>query len=180
MLHADVLKMLFPLDLGGVFNADTAIDGAYLDAVQARVQDLLGEMHPDMANETLEAWEARYGIIPVAGTTPEIRRMIVAQQRRLRGRLDIQYYIDLAAKLGFIADIEEMPPNSGAYGGTPATIHCWRMHITNSPQTLTYFTAGDSAAGDLLQDWGTEATAVLESVITEMKPAHTHVYFVYD
>jgi uncharacterized protein YmfQ (DUF2313 family) len=180
MGHKDPLKMLFPLDLGGVFDSDIAIEGAHLDAVQGRIQDLRGEMHPDTANETLSDWENRYGIIPIDGATIDVRRMVVAQQRRLRGRLDIQYFIDLAAKLGFIADIEEIPPNFGTYGGTPSTIHVWRMHITNSPQTLTFFTAGDSSSGDLLQDWGTEATAVLEAVISAMKPGHTHVYFIYD
>ena len=106
------------------------------------------------------------------------RRTAVVQKLRLRGSLTRQYFVDLAAAVGYTITIEEIPPNDAGYGGAWDTINIWKVHVPIGAKEITYFTAGDSGAGDLLTDWPSED--ILENLFNDLKPAHTQVYFVYE
>ncbi len=176
MNHHDVLKMLFPLDLGGVFDADITIEGKYLDNLTASADTLLAEMFPDTANVTIDDWERVYAIVPPDGATLAQREAAALQKVRANlGYLTPAYFVSLAAAVGYTITIEELPPNSPGYG--PESIWIWRVHAPISQKGI-YFTAGDSSAGDLLTDWTGED--ILENIINNLKPAHTQVLFVYE
>ncbi len=87
MSHKDALRLLFPLELGGVFDADIEAEGAILDATQERAEDLLTEMRPDAATETITGWERIYGLVPASDATLQSRRDNVVRKIRERGGL---------------------------------------------------------------------------------------------
>jgi uncharacterized protein YmfQ (DUF2313 family) len=164
----DVLKLLFPLELVGEHPADCDLEGRLLDAAQTRAQALLAEMIPATAGESLPDWE-RVLDLPDPCTGPlatiQARRQAVVIKDGAGGGLSRQYYIDLAASLGYAITIDE------GVNGDPYT---WR--VTAGAVPIKYFRAGASAAGDRLQEWG---EPLLECVIRRLKPAHTDVIFAY-
>lgn len=180
MNHSDVLKLLFPLkDIGGTFDQDIGIEGAYLDALKTSADNLLSELFPDTCTAaTIADWERIYGIIPAAADTLGQRQAAVVQKKRLRRKLTRAYFVALAAAVGYNIIIEEIQPNDAGYGGAYSTIYIWRVHVTGGVKAITYFTAGDSSAGDLLSNWTVETN--FENLFIALKPAHTHVYFVYE
>ncbi len=178
MTHKDVLKLLFPIELGGVFDEDITLEGQHMDTAQTNADTLLTEIFADTTNALITDWERVYGIIPPDGATLAQRQAAVVQKLRLRGSLTRQYYVDLAAAVGYTITIEEIPPNDAGYGGAWDTINIWKVHVPIGAKVITDFTAGDSGAGDLLLDWQEES--VLEGLFNALKPAHTHVYFVYE
>ena len=179
MDHSEVLKLLFPLkDIGGTFVQDIGIEGDHLDALKTSADALLLELFPDTTTTLIADWERVYGIIPPDGATLADRRLAVVQKKRLRRKLNRAYFVALAATVGYTITIEEMPPNAADYGGAWDTLYIWRVHVPIGAKDITYFTAGDSSAGDLLADWTDEDT--LETLFNALKPAHTHIYFVYE
>ena len=179
LLHEDVYKLLFPLkNVGGKFDENVSVIGKQLDAVNTLYNTLLQEIFPDTTTDLIADWERKYAIIPPEGATLEARRLAVVQKKRLRRRLDRQYFIALAATVGYDIDIEYIPANDARYGGGPGTRYIWLVHVISGTKELIYFTAGDSAAGDRLLDW--ETSDVLENLFTDLGPAHKHVYFAYE
>ena len=177
MTHHDILKLLFPTEIGGVFDADITIEGSYLDALTASADSLSDEMFPDTANVTITDWERVYAILPDPAATLDQRRLTILQKVRANiGSLTPASFVALAATVGYVVTIEELPKNSPGFG--PESIWVWRVHVPTAQEQVDYFTAGDSAAGDLLTDWASSAT--LEGIINELKPAHTEVLFVYE
>lgn len=152
-----------------------------LARLDSRGGDLLTEADPRATTEVLPDWERVAGLPdPCVGTG----EALVARRNALVGRLtgtgdqSRQYFIDLAASLGFVVTITEfdpydvtLPVDAPMYGIE------WRFawRIDAPEETVTYFTAG-SGVDEPLADWGNE---LLECVITARKPAHTHVMFAY-
>lgn len=183
MLHKDVLALLSPIALEGVDEGDRKVDGAALDAAQARAQGLLLEMLPHTSTEMLAEWERLLGLpdpcIGQLGTTQERRAAVVAKYTETGGQ-SRAYFIGVAAKLGYEVTITEYRPfqvgvsaaGDALYGDD--WLYAW---LVNAPETtITEFAVGISAAGDPLRSWGNE---LLECAITKLKPAHTHVLFGY-
>ncbi|KAF0145128.1 MAG: phage protein [Nitrospirae bacterium] len=181
MLHKDALKLLFPLDLGGEFERDIELEGKQLDLAQARVDDLLKEMFPDGAYELLCCWERVCGITPGADDTLQMRRDTVIRKLREIGRLDRKYFIDVAAAMGYTITIEELHPFMAglSYAGdtlyVEESIFIWLVRIAG--QSLYYFRAGQSSAGERLLWWPVQT--VLENILNDLKPAHTYIIFDY-
>jgi uncharacterized protein YmfQ (DUF2313 family) len=84
-----------------------------------------------------------------------------------------QYFIDLAANLGYTITIEEYPD-----GGLTSIFH-WQVVIGyDDDMYLLWFTSGGSVSGDpICQVVGTD---VLECFINRYKPAHTKVFFTFE
>lgn len=171
--HEDVLRLLFPLELGGVFGQDIALEGVHLDAVQASGELLLREIFPQTCDKTLEDWERVCGLLPAATDTLQMRQARVIAKLRERGGLSIPYFVGIATSMGYTVTIEELLANTDGYG--PEGIFRWRVTFTGTP--LFYFRAGQSRAGERLVD-GPIATA-LEGLFTDLKPAHTMIIFAY-
>lgn len=181
MSHKNVLKLLFPIDLGGDFEKDTELEGKHLDNVQSRAEDLLKEFFPDEAYELLQDWERVCGLTPGADDTLQLRRDMVIVKLRELGGLSRVYFIQLAASRGYTITIEELGPFMAGIGRAgdalyvEAVIWIWRVKVAG--QSLYYFRAGQAAANESLLWW--PAQTALENILNELKPAHTFIIFDY-
>jgi uncharacterized protein YmfQ (DUF2313 family) len=182
MSHANTLKLLFPLELTGVFDNDIALEGSALDAAETSAASLLEEMFADKTFLLLADWERVCGLIPAAGDTVQSRRDAVIRKLRELGDLSRQYYIDLAASMGWTITIDELQPFMCGWGqcGVDYTYieevrFIWRVNV--SGYSVYSFRTGTSSAGEHLTWWQTNTK--LESIINELKPAHTYVIFNY-
>ncbi len=174
MSHKDVLRQLFPIELGGVFEDDIALEGKQLDDAMSRAESLLGEIFADIANETIMDYERVYGLTPVDTDTLQVRRDRVVAKMRARGALSRPYYVMLAATMGYDITIEQLAPNAETYG--PESIFIWRIVAHDTP--TYYFRAGESEAGERLLDWLDDNA--LEGMFEDLKPAHTQLIWAYD
>jgi uncharacterized protein YmfQ (DUF2313 family) len=167
-----------PIDLGSSGDADQAVEGASLDRVEVSANILLTEMFPEGAYLLLIDWERVLGLTPLAGDTIAIRQNRCLAKLRSIGRLDLQYFIDLAAQMGVTVVIEEMTPFMAgwSYAGheimPPEGFFVWRVWITASEGQ--YFRAGASAAGESL---GVSIIDAVKELFQELKPVHTLCYF---
>lgn len=176
MSHRDALKLLFPLELAGVFEADLALEGASLDDAQERAEKLLLEVFADRADELIADWERVCGLTPLAADTLQKRRDRVVAKLRERGSLYLAYYVAIALTLGYEITIEELPANAAGfeeYG--EGSIFIWRITVADSE--VYYFRAGESEAGERLLDWNDDNA--LEDMFEDIKPAHTLLIWAY-
>ena len=175
MSHKTILQQLFPIQLAGVFEADIEIEGKHLDDALDKAALLIAEMYADTCSDTIEDWERVCGVTPGESDTLQIRRNRVVAKLMATGRLDKQYFIDLAAALGTTITIDELDAGDDGYGDEG--IWAWRVNVTDQESTTTYFRAGDSVAGDYLMSWVDDLG--LEELFNELKPAHTQCLFAY-
>ncbi len=173
MSHKEILKLLFPVEMGGDFDTDIGVEGKHLDAAETRCGDLLREIFPDRAAESLLDWERVCALTPEAGEVPESRRQKILAKIRERGGLSIAYFMGLADTMDFDISIEELQPNVEGHG--PESIFIWRVHVMNQP--VYYFEAGVSEAGQELCSWNNQGG--LEGLFQELKPAHSQLIFAY-
>lgn len=91
------------------------------------------------------------------------------------------YFIGLAKKLGYEAEVENHAPFrcgascAGQSVGSTDWFFTWTLHAPSA--SVTRFRTGQSTAGEALGTWG---NAVLECEIKEAAPAHSIVLFAYD
>lgn len=151
--------------------------------IDARGQDMLREALPQTTLELLAEWERVAGLpdpcVTTSQTIQERRNALLARLSSSGGQ-SRAFFIALAEYLGFTVTITEFRPFRAGIScaGDPACdtewTFVWRI---NAPETtVTYFRAGQSAAGEPLRKWGNE---LLECVMSRVKPAHTHLIFGY-
>ncbi len=181
MTHAEALTLLFPAELEGVFADDIALEGAAIDAAQANADLLLREMFPDVTADLLGNWERVCGLTPEDDAVMQSRRESVLYKLRELGGLSKDYYTALAAHFGWVITIDEMLPFMAGCNGAgdrvydPSVRWIWRVNVGGYG---TYsFRAGSSAAGERLTWWNPNED--LETMMEDLKPAHTYVYFNY-
>lgn len=181
MSHDAVLSLLFPLELGGAFPADLALEGAQLDAAQVRAEALLLEMFADSTDDLLSQWERTYGLIPGVDDPLQLRRNRLLRKIRELGDIKIPYFETLAAELGYSVTIDyDVPLMTGwAECGDMLLIedapHIWNVTVAGQPEYVAR--AGDSRAGERLLWWPTFAE--LETLLNDLKPAHKYLHFIY-
>lgn len=181
MSHKDTLNLLFPVKLEGEFSRDTELEGKHLDSAQTRAEDLLKEFYADSAFELLGDWERVCGLFPAEDEPIQSRRDNVIRKLREHGSLSIDFFIALVAKMGYTITIEELKPFMAGIGRCGDTLYVeairwvWRVKIAG--QSLYYFRAGQSGAGEKLLWWPVQAA--LENILNELKPAHTYIIFDY-
>lgn len=151
--------------------------------VDARANELLNEIYPDTTTELLPDWERVAGLPDPCsglGASVAIRRRDLLAKITARGGQSPQYFIDLAASLGYtitITEFDEFIVDVNAVEDAllgEAWAYSWQVNA--GLNTVTYFTVGSNSTGDALAEWGNER---LECVITARKPAHTVVLFAY-
>ncbi|MEW6612715.1 MAG: putative phage tail protein [Pseudomonadota bacterium] len=154
-----------------------------LARVDARAEDLLDEADPRTAYELLADWERVAGLpdpCTPAGASLEARRLSLVQRLTMLGGASRQYFIDLAAALGYAgATVSEFRPFSctsecdDALNPAPAWPHAWQLNLPATRITPATCTSGCDA---YLAVWG---DSTLECVVERLKPAHTEVLFTY-
>jgi len=172
--------------------------------VNGRTQGLFTEAIPYTTTELLPEWEDAVIVkdecladVP-QGSVGERRAAVVAALRRPVGQ-STQFYIDLAASLGFeISIIKSCPFRSGQSSSGDAItgptaynfmcgFSCSGQQIGNHDVGWTYywtvvtsefnekwFESGQNSSGDPIRTFGNE---VLECVLNAAKPAHTKIIF---
>lgn len=176
----------------------------YWGTVDGRAADLLEiESDPRKTVELLPDWERAWGLpdpcFPDATTIAERQRMLVLYMTWLGGQ-SRQYFIDLAALLGYEITITEWAPfmagisrcgdtrqqdlDDGGDGtvmrwylGAPENRFYWTVHVAGS---YTWFRTseggGQCGINHLLDIY---AAKNLECLFNRWKPAHTKVIFDY-
>lgn len=149
--------------------------------VDGSAVSLLDEADPRTTLDLLPDWERAFGLPDECAeqidTLAERRDALHEKVTRV-GDQSRAYYIDIAARLGYVITITEFRQhtvmsavNDPIYG--IEWIFYWQV---NAPEeTIDAFTVG-SNVNEPLADWGNE---VLECAISRVKPAHTQVQFAY-
>jgi uncharacterized protein YmfQ (DUF2313 family) len=150
--------------------------------IDARIDALLNEADPRTANELLADWERVAGLPDPCGdelgNTVALRQQILVSKLTTTGGQSKQYFIDLAAKLGFTITITEFKKHTvRSLVNEPINdvewLFAWRV---NAPETTVRRATVTSRVNEPLASWGNE---ILECNISRLKPAHTHVQFAY-
>jgi uncharacterized protein YmfQ (DUF2313 family) len=193
-LYKQLLRRLLPpgkaweCDEGSVLSDLLGSIAVELARVHDRSDVLLIESDPRTTSELLEDWERICGLpddcTGLAETVAERRSQILARLL-LTGPMNKQFFVDLANALGYTfttADVGEYRAfradlsrvDDGLYNDDG-----WRstFSITAPLNTIRPFRAGSHNAGDRLTEFGDD---VLECVITDHKPAHSQVIFIYE
>lgn len=144
---------------------------------------LLVDAFPATAVELLPEWESTLGLPdPCAGESPTLqgRQQQVVARLTNSGGQSIAYFVAYAQALGYTVGVTEFAPfragqsRAGQSTGTQDWFFTWEI---NAPaETVTWFTAGQSYAGQAVASWG---SAVLECELKSIKPAHTYLNFAY-
>ncbi|TCS62596.1 YmfQ family protein [Varunaivibrio sulfuroxidans] len=149
-----------------------------------RAGDLIDEDDPRTTLEMLADWERVAGLpdkcAAGAAVTIQQRRAALTAALTARGGQSRQYFIDLAATLGYAVTIVEHGPFQAGLSaaGAPVSAEQWRFVFTVAAPAATVrdFRAGLSAADEPLRTWGNKP---MECAITADKPAHAYVIFTY-
>lgn len=152
-----------------------------LARLDARGEQLLDETDPHSTFELLADWERVAGLpdpcVTDAQTSGQRRDALVARLTSTGGQ-SRQYFIDLAAALGFTVSITESRAHTvsddvDARLYDDAWAFTWRV---NAAQTTIWELTVEASVDDPLAAWGNVA---LECAIRRIKPAHTTVLFAY-
>ena len=152
-----------------------------LSRVHNRALDLIEESDPRTTLELLADWERTAGLpeecIDPPDTLIERRNALVEKLTRLGGQSP-QYYIDVAARLGYTITITEFSRHTvQSPVNAPLRDTDWQfMWQVNAPSETVQPSTVQSGVNEPLADWGNDQ---LECVITRIKPGHTYVQFAY-
>jgi uncharacterized protein YmfQ (DUF2313 family) len=147
--------------------------------LHGRLNDLIAEIFPCSTYQLLPEWEATLGlpdecIGPL--DTIQQRQVAVCTKFRARGGQSVDYFIALAAAAGFEITIEQFAPFRASINcaGDPLYSEDWTYvwRITAPMDTIVYFCADVSHAGEPLASWGNQT---LMCLIERYAPAHTDV-----
>ncbi len=157
--------------------------------VSVRAATLLTvESDPRYTFEMLPDWERAFGLpdpcVPVVQTLPE-RRVALVNKMTTQGGQSREYFIGVAADLGYTITIREFRPfqfGLSSFGGSrgrfflPSARFYWKVTITGP--RLTRFQFGSSSFG---RDSFLEIRRAedLECIFTRWQPAHAQVLFDY-
>lgn len=174
----------FPREAGTTMH--DLLDGMSIELarVDARGESLPVEAIPSTTSEMLSDWERIAGLPDkcsgVLEETLQGRRNALLAKLSGTGGQSLDYFMQLAAVLGYTVTIEEFRPfRAGrSRAGDPLTNGDWVFTwLIRAPETTVIsFRAGLSAAGERLRTWGNDT---LECKINQLKPAHTIALFAY-
>lgn len=156
---------------------------AEFERVDSSGESLIDEADPRTTTQLLADWELVAGLpdvcAPETQTTTERRAALVAKLTNLGGQ-SRQFFIELAARLGYTVTITEFRPFRVGQNAAGDALHgddwifAWRVNAPSG--VVREFEVGQSAAGDPLRSWG---DSMLECAVVQRKPAQTQVFFAY-
>jgi uncharacterized protein YmfQ (DUF2313 family) len=190
MNHAELLKLLLPPvsydasgEGGAVLAATIEAEGAALDRAHVLASYVLEALTPWGADGLwLTDWERVLGLPDECagglGQTIAERMAAAVAKVRERGGQSRDYFIGVAAALGYEITIEEFDAHSCVSAcNQPIRHEDWRYALrVRAPETTVRWFTCVSGCSDPLASWG---NALLECVLNRLKPAHTHLIFTY-
>jgi len=158
--------------------------------VEARAGQLADEADPRTALELLADWETTAGLPDACTGQPDNaaeRRVALHQKIIGLGGQSRSYYVELAARLGYVIEIEEhrvaqLGMRLGENLNGEAWQYAWTVHVLPLDGDLgdQFFIAQAEIGDELgvrLRGFG---ALDLECIIRRAAPAHTTVIFAYD
>lgn len=152
--------------------------------LHAAANDLVADAFPCSTIGMLPEWEETLGL-PDECTGPlstiAQRTAAVCGKFVARGGSSREYFIHLAASLGFQIEINNFKPfyasqgRAGDFLYSEAWAFAWQI-IVQSDESIVYFRAGQSAAGEPLADWGHD---LLSCMIEADAPADSTIVWGY-
>jgi uncharacterized protein YmfQ (DUF2313 family) len=179
--------------VGGLTSIWGFVDGRIADWIER-------EADPRTTVEMLRDWETAFGLPDACLSEPlsvADRQRVLVQRMTIEGGQSRQFFIDLAAEIGYEIDIKEYRPfmvgidragdnrkyiAPGVLGDWPAQIgdpdmrFVWTVNVHHA--RLTWFRAGSGQAG-VDPHLRIGIASDLECIIRRWKPAHTVVVFSY-
>jgi uncharacterized protein YmfQ (DUF2313 family) len=150
--------------------------------LQTAFNTLIADIFPCTTVNLLTEWEETLGL-PDCGMTPgtlQQRTAAVCAKFAARGGQTVDYYIRLAASIGYTITIKQFAPFRAGISraGDPDNGEAWAYawQITVPSTVIVWFRASQSTAGDPLATWGND---LLECVIEAAAPAHTVIIWTY-
>jgi uncharacterized protein YmfQ (DUF2313 family) len=149
-----------------------------------RANDAIVEAFPCTTTEMLPEWEASLGLPdPCTGPLDTLQQRTAAVCGKFvgRGGQSKEYFIHLAASLGYQITIETFKPFYASQGraGDPLYdeqwAYAWRVVVQGS-DTIVWFRASTSAAQEPLADYLSD---LLQCTIERLKPADTIIIWGY-
>lgn len=189
--HKKVLAKLYPpisYDVNGErFLAQCEVDGNAFDRLQKSAVDLLQIIEPATSNTMLSDWERLCGIKTDYTNNYQARVKRVIAKLNAIGGLSIPYFKRIAESIGYRIEIKEFSPLANDLPTTgdlaqfrnearDNLIFMWRVSVLNGDDSIVYFRAGSSFAGNHLVEFG---DPIIEEFFRDLKPAHTYCYFAY-
>lgn len=194
--YAAQLGKLLPRGAAWTFPVDGTFAGLLLALADemaradARGVDLFEEMDPRTTQELLADWERVAGLPDSCTGAPDStaeRQAALHQKLTSTGGQNAVFYTDVAAKLGYVIEIEEHRPCAI---GMPCDVpindqdwaFAWTVHVQppegwyDSSMEIAAAKIGDPV-GIRLRGWG---SLDLECVISRERPAQTIVLFTYE
>jgi uncharacterized protein YmfQ (DUF2313 family) len=154
--------------------------------VDQRSEDLLVERNTLYTNELLTDHENDLGLpdecSPEDETIQERRDAVHSKFIQL-GQQNPQYYIDIAAAMGWTITITEFSPfisgvsASGDSCGDSEVIFYWQINIDLVNVKLIEFSSGNSQSGDQISFY--PGVDQLICTLNKLKPAHTILIYTY-
>lgn len=163
-------------------NAELTAEGNTFEKTDATANNALDGVTPLFSGNLLNDWERVLDLTPGDDDSWQKRLEAVLVKLLETGGLSREYFIRLAASIGYTITIEELEPfraglgRAGDYLYEEEIIWVWRVNIQNSGTQSYRFRSGSSAAGERLATFG---DPVIEEVFRDLKPAHTFCYFAY-
>ena len=159
------------------------IDGRALDGVARSAEDAAGACLPETAGVMLADWERVLGLEAANVGKPYAARLAaVLLKINAVGGLSIPYFVQLAQSAGYTITIDEPQPfragvnRAGERLAPEEIMWVWVVNVSAQSQTVFYFRAGASCAGERLSSF---SDSVIERVFQDLKPAHSFVRFAY-
>jgi uncharacterized protein YmfQ (DUF2313 family) len=148
--------------------------------LHARAANLIVDAFPCSTMELLPEWEATLGLpdpcVQPPLATIQQRAAAVCGKFAARGGSSAEYFIHLAASLGFQITIETFSPFRVGYSrvGQPLCgeewAFAWRIAVQGNVGAITWFRVGSSATGEPLATWG---IMLLQCAFEKLLPANT-------
>lgn len=151
-----------------------------------RAIDVLRETFPCTTAELLPEWEASLGLPdPCIGEldTQQERQSAVCIKFTARGGQSADYFIRLAASLGYTITITTFRPFYASEGRVDEPLYdehwayVWQVNVAAGADTLIYFRVDESVVDEPLVAFG---NPVLECLLLAAAPAHTQIIFSYE
>lgn len=153
--------------------------------LHASANGLIPDAFPCSTVNLLPEWEATLGLPdPCIGEldTLEERQQAVCLKFTARGGQSAEYFIRLAASLGYTITIETFRPFYASEGRVDEPLYddqwgyVWQVNVIGGANTIIYFRVGDSTVDEPLVAFG---NTTLECLLTAAAPAHTQIIFAY-
>lgn len=168
--YRDNLALLKPFKTAGILLAIDVAMANQLQAVETAYLALIEEIFAATATTELPDHERNWGLPdPCTGPLATIGERQLAFQLRKRSRttgLSRQFFIDLAAQVGYVITIDET---------IVGEVYTWNVNLPYA-EGIDWFEMGTGVMGDHLNSPDLQP---LECLITRLKPRHTVVQFTY-